>query len=99
MVIAACSAMHYNAVMEDQLTIRLPRQLSRALRARAARMQRKPSEVVRMAVQEFLAGPHESTTEAPAARVHDLIGSLETGIPDLAQRHREYILKKLRRGR
>ena len=43
--------------MEDQLTIRLPRELSRALRRRAAQMQRKPSEVVRIAVREFLAIP------------------------------------------
>jgi predicted transcriptional regulator len=69
--------------MEDQLTIRLPRELSRALRRRAAQMQRKPSEVVRIAVREFLA----------------LIGSLNSGIPDLAIRHRDYIIKKLRRGR
>lgn len=34
-----------------------------------------------------------------AVKVGDLIGSLDSGIPDLAARHREYILKKLRRGR
>ena len=91
--------MHYNELhMEDQLTIRLPRELSRALRARAAEMQRKPSEVVRMAVKEFLALP-ERPAERPAERVRDLTGSLESGIPDLAIRHREYIIKKLRRGR
>lgn len=61
-------------------------------------MQRKPSEVVRMAVAEFLQMPDEST-DAPAKRVSHLMGSVETGIPDLAVRHREYVLKKLRRGR
>jgi predicted transcriptional regulator len=82
--------------MEDQLTVRLPRELSRALKERAARMQRKPSEVVRMAVTEFL-----QVTDQPRQRsaARDLIGSLETGIPDLAIRHREYVIKKLRRGR
>jgi hypothetical protein len=84
--------------MEDQLTIRLPRELSRALKQRAAQMQRKPSEVVRIAVKEFLQAP-EHPVELPAERVRDLIGSLNTAIPDLATRHREYLVKKLRRGR
>ena len=84
--------------MEDQLTVRFPRELSKALKARAARMQRKPSEIVRMAVEEFLQMSDEAA-QPPAKRVSHLIGSIETGIPDLALRHREYILKKLRRGR
>ena len=84
--------------MEDQLTIRLPRELGDALRKRAARMQRKPSEVVRMAVMEYLQMSDEPKGH-PADRVRHLIGSLDTGIPDLAIHHREYILKKLRRGR
>jgi Arc/MetJ-type ribon-helix-helix transcriptional regulator len=84
--------------MEGQLTIRLPKDLDKALRERAAKMQRKPSEVVRMAVREFL----EISTdpqERPAERVRDLIGSLRSGVPDLAVHHREHILEKLRRGK
>ncbi len=84
--------------MEDQMTVRLPRELSRALKERAARMQRKPSEVVRMAVKEFLLTPDQPLGR-PAERVRDLIGSLESGLPDLAVRHREHVLEKLRRGR
>jgi hypothetical protein len=83
--------------MEDQLTIRFPRELSKALKARAARMQRKPSEVVRMAVAEFLQ-ISDDRPESPAKRVKHLIGSIQTGTPDLALRHREYVLNKLRRG-
>jgi len=56
-------------------------------------MQRKPSEVVRIAVKEFLAIP-ERMRERPVERVRDLIGSLNSGIPDLATRHRDYIIKK-----
>ncbi len=84
--------------MDDQITIRLPRELSAALKEKAARMQRKPSEVVRMAVREFLQIT-DHPEERPAERARDLIGSLQTGVPDLALRHREYLLKKLRRGR
>jgi hypothetical protein len=84
--------------MEDQLTIRFPRELSKALKARAAQMQRKPSEVVRMAVAEFLQISDEPA-KFPAKRVQHLIGSVESSVPDLAVRHREYVLKKLRRVR
>jgi ribbon-helix-helix CopG family protein len=84
--------------MEDQLTVRLPRELGEALRQKAARMQRKPSELVRMAVMEFLQTSDEPPRRS-SARVRKLIGSLDTGIPDLAIRHREYLVKKLRRGR
>jgi len=83
-------------LMDDQITIRLPRELGQALRARAAQMQRKPSEVVRIAVKEFL--QISEPAEAPADCVRDLIGSLQRRVPDLATRHREYLLKKIRRG-
>jgi Arc/MetJ-type ribon-helix-helix transcriptional regulator len=84
--------------MEDQVTVRLPRELSKALKEKAARMQRKPSEVVRMAVAEFLEIT-DRPQERPAERVRDLIGSLRSGVPDLAIKHREHVLKKLRRAR
>jgi len=84
--------------MEDQITVRFPRELSKALRERASRMRRKPSEVVRMAVSEFLQLSEPRTTRA-ADRVEDLIGSLESGLPEMATRHRELLVKKLRRGR
>jgi Arc/MetJ-type ribon-helix-helix transcriptional regulator len=84
--------------MEDQITVRFPRELSRALRERASRMRRKPSEVVRMAVSEFLQ-IDEPRRRRSADLVQDLIGSLESGLPEMAIRHRELLVKKLRRGR
>jgi predicted transcriptional regulator len=84
--------------MKDQLTVRLPRELSRAVERAARRTQRRPSEIVRMALREFLeTGP--SRDLRPAERARGLLGSLETGIPDLAQRHRDYILESLKHGR
>ena len=90
--------MHYIALVEEQLTVRLPRELNEALKARAARMQRKPSELVRMAVAEFLQLTDQPDV-SPSKRVRRLIGSVKSDIPDLALRHREYILTKLRRAR
>jgi metal-responsive CopG/Arc/MetJ family transcriptional regulator len=84
--------------VRDQLTVRLPEDLSRALRAASRRMQRKSSDIVRLALREFL-GASPSTGTRPADRVKSLIGSLESGVPDLAERHRSYIVESLRRGR
>jgi len=80
--------------MPSQLTIRLPDDLDRALKAAARRMQRKSSDIVRLALREFLGGPGRPKGR-PIDRVRALVGSLESGVPDLAARHRDYILKSV----
>lgn len=51
-----------------------------------------------MALAEFLAlGTAPGRT--PADRVRGLIGSLESGIPDLAERQRAHLLDSLKHGR
>ncbi len=81
--------------MESQLTLRLPATLAEKLERSARRMKRKRSDVVRQALEQFLdAGPDVR----PIDRVRDLLGSVETGVPDLGQRHREHLIRRLRRG-
>ena len=83
--------------MPDQLTVRLPADLRDALDVAARTSERKRSEIVRMALREFLElAP--SSGQPPSSRVRSLIGSLESGVPDLAERHREYLLETLQRG-
>lgn len=77
-----------------QLTVRLPEDLSSDLDSAAKSLQRKKSEVVRMALRDFLGRSQEGR---PADRVRGLLGSLESGVPDLAENHRAYVLKSLRR--
>ena len=102
--LATRNALHYNALhgledglVDDQITVRLPASLGRTLRRTSRRLRRRPSDIVRMALDAFL-------QEAPpvdrrrAARVEDLIGSLSSGVPDLAERHREYVLASLKHG-
>ncbi len=84
--------------MPTQLTVRLPEDLSRALKTASRKMSRHSSDIVRMALRQFLQLP-EYAGRQPAERVRGLIGSLESGVPDLAQRHREYILESLRNAR
>jgi predicted transcriptional regulator len=54
--------------MPDQLTVRLPEDLSRALRAASRRMPRKSSEIVRLALREFLGGSHPPPVPPIASR-------------------------------
>ncbi len=83
--------------MADQLTVRLPSELSRALAAAAVDMERKRSEIVRLALRQFL-DLTPGSAKTPAAKVKNLIGSLESGVPDLAERHRAYVLESLKNG-
>jgi Arc/MetJ-type ribon-helix-helix transcriptional regulator len=84
--------------MQDQITVRLPADLSAALRRASRQLQRKNSDVVRMALQAFLHVGGRAGGK-PAERVRHLIGSLNSGVPDLAERHREYIIAALKHGR
>lgn len=83
--------------MADQLTIRLPEDLSQALEAAAVRLRRKRSDIVRLALYRFFdLAPEDAGI--PSARVQHLMGAVETGIPDLAENHRAYILESLKHG-
>jgi Arc/MetJ-type ribon-helix-helix transcriptional regulator len=84
--------------MEAQLTVRLPEDLKRALDQATERLQRRSSDIVRMALRAFLYAP-EARGSRPADRVRGLIGSLESGVPDLAEHHRRYVLESIKHGR
>jgi hypothetical protein len=43
--------------------------------------------------------PSLSTSRKPSERVAHLLGSLSSGVPDLAERHRQYVLAALKHGR
>jgi len=87
--------MREGGAMEHQLTLRMPEELAQKLERAARRLRRKRSEVVRLALEQFL----DSAPSGPIERVRDLLGRVESGLPDLGQRHRDYLLKSLRHGR
>ena len=83
--------------MDSQLTLRLPAELSGKLDRAARRMNRKRSDVARLALVQFLDGG--APPGRPADLVRDLLGSVRSGIPDLGTRHREHLLARVARGR
>jgi hypothetical protein len=92
-----CNALE-GPFVDDQITVRLPTPLGRTLRRTSRRLGRRPSDVVRMALEAFLQGA-PSADGKRAERVEHLIGSLSSGVPDLAERHREYVLASLKHAR
>ena len=81
----------------SQVTVRLPSRLRAALDEAARREHRRASDIVRMALLAYLG--FEQQGRRPSQRARKLIGSLASGVPDLAERHREYLLESVRRGR
>ncbi len=82
--------------MEHQLTMRLPADLATKLERSARRLKRKRSEVVREALEQYL---DMQLDVRPIERVRDLLGSIASGRPDVGQRHRDYLIRRLRRVR
>ena len=82
--------------MERQLTLRVPAELAAKLERSARRLKRKRSEVVREALEQYL---ESEPAVRPIERVRDLLGTFASGKSDLGQRHREYLIGRLRRGR
>lgn len=68
------------------------------LSSAARRSQSRPSEIVRAALRAYLE-PARRLRGTPYERMKHLIGSIDSGIPDLAERHSEYVLESLKRGR
>ena len=82
--------------MEHQLSLRLPASLAKKLDEAAIRMRRKRSEVARLALEQFLDTDIEFR---PIERVRDLLGTVESGLPDLGERSRDYLKARIRHGR
>lgn len=82
-----------------QLTIRVPEEQMRQIEEIAHRMGLKKSDVARMAIREFIAEHAGETNPYPYAQAKSLLGVAESGVPDLGQRHRQHLLRKIKKQR
>jgi predicted transcriptional regulator len=80
-----------------QLTIRMPQEYKEKIEILAERMGLKKSDIARLALKDFLDANLTGDDMAPYDKVKHLLGSAESGIKDLGQRHREYLMKKIRK--
>jgi len=78
-----------------QLTIRIPDEQMSRIEHIAKTMGLKKSDVTRMAIKKFIEEYNVSTVK-PFTKIKHLLGVVESGVPDLGQRHREHLLKKIK---
>jgi len=82
--------------MQAQLTVRLTEDLDKGVAALAKKLHLKRADIVRIALQKFLEGVEKEEEVSPYDKIHGLIGSLQSGIADLGEAHREHLLKKFK---
>ena len=80
----------------QQLTIRIPEEYFSKIEQIAKSSGLKKSDVSRMAIQKFLKEYGNEEGEDLYSKAKRLIGVVESGIPDLGQNHREYVIKKIK---
>jgi hypothetical protein len=56
------------------------------------------SDLIRLAMKQFLEGNGNMHPQPPFARVRHLLGIVESDVKDLGQSHRKYLIQKVRRG-
>ena len=82
-----------------QITIRASDDLILMIEQIAKEMGLKKSDVTRMALKKFADDYMKKQNEElkPYNQLKHLIGSAESGVANLGQRHREHIIKKIKR--
>jgi metal-responsive CopG/Arc/MetJ family transcriptional regulator len=81
-----------------QLTVRIPDDYTEKLDQLTKKMGLKRSDIIRLALKQFFEEGYEKDNRTPSQKVSHLFGIVESGIKDLGQRHREYLIQKIRRG-
>ena len=80
----------------EQITIRIPKADVLKVELLAKRFGLKKSDITRMAIKKFIE-KEDGYSEQPAfEKVKHLIGIAESGISDLGQNHRKYLINKIK---
>jgi metal-responsive CopG/Arc/MetJ family transcriptional regulator len=82
--------------MKSQITIRLPEDLEEDLNKMSQKFRLKRSDIVRMALEKFAREFRGPEAGRPYEKVVNVIGTISSGLPDLGEAHRRYLLKKIR---
>ncbi len=80
-----------------QLTIRIADEYGEKISLIAKQMGLRKSDIARMALKKFVEESLKNEKDTPYHRVRHVLGIAESGIDDLGQRHREHLMKKIRK--
>ena len=80
-----------------QLTVRMPDEYKSELAELTKEMGLKRSDIVRMALRQFIEENLKRKSITPFEKVSNLLGTAESDIKDLGQRHRDYLIEKIRK--
>ena len=83
----------------QQLTIRIPEQFLFKIEQIAKASGLKKSDITRMAIRKFLEDYSTEEDMDLYSKAKHFIGVVESGISDLGQNHREYLIKKFKGAR
>jgi len=83
----------------QQVTIRMPGEYLSRIEQIAKATGLKKSDITRMAIRKFLEEYSENKKINLYRRANQLIGVVESGISDLGQHHRSYLIEKIKNSR
>jgi metal-responsive CopG/Arc/MetJ family transcriptional regulator len=81
-----------------QITIRMPDEYGRILKQLSKKTGLRRSDIIRLAMRQFIEGNPEVKDRHPHRVVNHLLGIVESGIPDLGQSHRRYLIDQIKKG-
>ncbi|MGC8979642.1 MAG: ribbon-helix-helix domain-containing protein [Caldisericum sp.] len=79
------------------MTVRMPDEYIEKINSLSKKMGLKRSDVVRMALKQFLDENQGEVDQNPFQKIKSMLGIVESGIKDLGHRHRYYLIRKIRR--
>jgi hypothetical protein len=80
-----------------QITIRMPDEYANKLNKLSKETGTQRSDIIRLAIKQFLEGTHEIGRLPPYSKVSHFLGIVESDVNDLGQSHRKYLIQKVRR--
>ena len=80
----------------QQLTIRMPKEYLTQIEQIAKSTGLKKSDITRMAIKKFIEKHGDKEELNLYVKSKSLIGLIESGIPDLGQNHRKYLIQKIK---
>ena len=83
----------------QQITIRMPKEYFSRIEQIAKSSGLKKSDITRMAIRKYIEEYSNEKEADLCSKAKHLIGVAESGVSNLGQNHREYLIKKIKGAR